>query len=149
FIELDESTKDTRKEFDDIKLRLDTIRDFPSGAGPVNFIKDFGDTAALMLTVASPKVSGAELEIRIRDTRASIERARANHKTSGPGKPFSIVQHFPRTMDAEDIRRVAHNFVGEASQDGMMSNLQMFEGSGFVGVDGMTSLETSQIQTWL
>src|SRR5262245_15434868 len=146
FIELDESTKDTRKEFDDIKLRLDTIRDFPSGAGPVNFIKDFGDTAALMLTVASPKVSGAELDIRIRDTRAAIEKVRTSRKTTAPGKPFSIVQHFPRNMDAEAIQRAARNFVGDASQGGLLRDVEMFEGSGFVGVDGVTSLETSEIQ---
>jgi multidrug efflux pump subunit AcrB len=59
YVELDENLKETGKEFDDIKLRLDGIRDLPSGAGPINFIKDFGDTAALMLTVASPKTDDA------------------------------------------------------------------------------------------
>jgi len=146
FVELGEDTKDTRKEFDDIKLRLDSIHDFPSGAGPVNFIKDFGDTAALMLTVASPKASGAELDIRIRDTRAAIERVRAARKTTAEGKPFSIVQHFPRSMDAEAIQRAARNFVGEAAKGGMLRDVQMFEGSGFVGVDGVTALDTPGIQ---
>ncbi|MGA9996352.1 MAG: efflux RND transporter permease subunit, partial [Pyrinomonadaceae bacterium] len=55
YVTLDEEVKETAKEFDDIRLKLDSIRDLPNGAGPVNFIKDFGDTAALMLTVASPK----------------------------------------------------------------------------------------------
>src|SRR5215510_8856499 len=39
--ELDENLKDTGKEFDDIKLKLDSITDLPNGAGPINFIKDF------------------------------------------------------------------------------------------------------------
>src|SRR5262249_34123843 len=56
YFELVEEVKETGKEFDDIKLRLDGIRDLPQGAGPINFIKDFGDTAALMLTVASPHI---------------------------------------------------------------------------------------------
>ena len=47
--------EDPGKEFDDIKLKLDSVRDLPEGAGPISFVKDFGDTAALMLTVASPK----------------------------------------------------------------------------------------------
>src|SRR6185295_10854746 len=51
YFELDEGVKETGKEFDDIKLRLDAIHDLPQGAGPINFMKDFGDTAALMLTV--------------------------------------------------------------------------------------------------
>ena len=55
YLELDENLKETGKEFDDIKLKLDGIDDLPNGAGPINFIKDFGDTAALMLTVASPE----------------------------------------------------------------------------------------------
>ncbi len=40
-IELDENLKETGKELDDIKLKLDAIHDLPSGAGPINFIKDF------------------------------------------------------------------------------------------------------------
>src|SRR5262249_44537558 len=53
YITLVEGLKETGKEFDDIKLKLDSIYDLPQGAGPINFVKDFGDTAALMLTVAS------------------------------------------------------------------------------------------------
>lgn len=53
-IVLDDTVKDIGKEFDDLRLKLDSIRDLPQGAGPVEFLKDFGDTAALMLTVASP-----------------------------------------------------------------------------------------------
>ena len=63
YITLVEGTRETGKEFDDIKLKLDAIRDLPDGAGPINFVKDFGDTAALMLTVASPKVADAELDV--------------------------------------------------------------------------------------
>ena len=33
------------------------------GVGPITFVKDFGSTAALMLTVASPRVSDVEIEI--------------------------------------------------------------------------------------
>ena len=53
--ELDENhLKDAGKELDDVKGKLDAIGELPDGAGPVQFIKDFGDTATLMLTVASP-----------------------------------------------------------------------------------------------
>jgi hypothetical protein len=37
-VELDEKLKETSKELDDIKLRLDGIHDLPDGAGPINFI---------------------------------------------------------------------------------------------------------------
>src|SRR5580704_13335667 len=45
---------DRDKELDDVKIRLDAIHDLPQGTGPILYIKDFGDTSALMLTVASP-----------------------------------------------------------------------------------------------
>src|SRR5499425_3801090 len=77
YVELDENLKETGKELDDIKLKLDSIHDLPSGAGPINFIKDFGDTAALMLTVASPKASDLEIELRAKAIQPVIEQARA------------------------------------------------------------------------
>src|SRR5262250_1312766 len=56
--EVDEQlATDTGKEFDDIKVKLDGLTDLPEGAGPIQFIKEFGETAALMLTVASPPAS--------------------------------------------------------------------------------------------
>src|SRR6185503_16811237 len=78
YITLVEGTADTGKEFDDIKMKLDSITDLPDGAGPINFVKDFGDTAALMLTVASPKVDEAELAGRAQALRKDIEATRAS-----------------------------------------------------------------------
>jgi multidrug efflux pump subunit AcrB len=62
YAEVDEqATLDTAKEFDDIKVKLDGLSDLPEGAGPVQFIKEFGETSALMLTVASPPASETQL----------------------------------------------------------------------------------------
>ena len=54
---------DTGKEFDDIKVKLDALTDLPEGAGPIQFIKEFGETSALMLTVASPPANGPQLQL--------------------------------------------------------------------------------------
>src|SRR4026207_478037 len=91
YLELDENLKETGKELDDIKLKLDGINDLPSGAGPINFIKDFGDTSALMLTVASPKVDDAEIAMRAQAVRTAIERERAN----AAGNRFTLVLNTP------------------------------------------------------
>src|SRR5499426_1296696 len=77
YLDLDENLNETGKDLDDIKLKLDGIHDLPQGAGPINFIKDFGDTAALMLTVASPKASDLEIELRAKAIQPVIEQARA------------------------------------------------------------------------
>ena len=88
---------DTGKEFDDIKLKLDAITDLPDGAGPIEFVKDFGDTAALMLTVASPqrRRRGDRARARRRCGRRSrrrarrrgVRRPRRGHARAGPARP--------------------------------------------------------------
>src|ERR1700730_770249 len=63
-VHLEEGVSDTVEQFADIGQRVTHIGNLPNGAGPVTWVSDFGDTAALMLTVASPKVGEAELRIR-------------------------------------------------------------------------------------
>ena len=55
-VRLLDSIENTDQEFQDIGQRLSGINDLPEGAGPITLISDFGDTAALMLTMASPPV---------------------------------------------------------------------------------------------
>src|ERR1043165_3587620 len=103
YLDLDENLKETGKELDDVKLKLDSIRDLPEGAGPINFIKDFGDTAALMLTVTSPKTSEAEVALRARSIQASIEQERA--KTSNTSAPrFTLVLTGPLASQTRLMR---------------------------------------------
>src|SRR6476661_10394849 len=66
YAEVDDRVTDTAKEFDDIKIKLDSLTDLPEGAGPIQYIKEFGETAALMLTVASPPASGPQLQLLAR-----------------------------------------------------------------------------------
>src|SRR5262244_4371189 len=84
YLDLDENLKETGKDLDDIKLKLDGIHDLPHGAGPINFIKDFGDPAALMLTVASPKASDLDIELRAKAVQPAIEQARAQTPFDAP-----------------------------------------------------------------
>jgi multidrug efflux pump subunit AcrB len=96
YITLDEAVKDRGKEFDDIKLKLDAITNLPDGAGPIQFIKDFADTAALMLTVASPKVDRVAVELRAAGIRQAIEEVR--RKASTAGTRLTIVQPLASTV---------------------------------------------------
>jgi hypothetical protein len=96
-ITLVDGTPEVGKEFDDIKLKLDGIHDLPDGAGPINFVKDFGDTAGLMLTVASPKVGPTEIAVRARSIQEAIARVRADaggqRVTFAHGLPASVSPH--------------------------------------------------------
>jgi len=76
-VRLLDSIENTDQEFQDIGQRLQQIeKDLPDGAGPITWISDFGDTAALMLTVASPPVSEMEIELGARGVREAIEKER-------------------------------------------------------------------------
>jgi multidrug efflux pump len=73
FAEVDEQmATDTSKEFDDIKVKLDGLTDLPEGAGPIQFIKEFGETSALMLTVASPPAGETQLRLLSREIGATL-----------------------------------------------------------------------------
>src|SRR5262245_53259109 len=104
YFTLVEGVHDTGKEFDDIKLKLDSINDLPKGAGPINFVKDFGDTAALMLTVASPKATDAEIEVRAHAVQHAIEEARQAAVT-GLRPRVALVQNLPQSVPMDLVHR--------------------------------------------
>ena len=70
----------------------------PRGAGPIQFNSDFGDTSALMLTVASPLASPTEISLRARAVRNLIERTRAAESRSAPQPSVSIISSFPMSI---------------------------------------------------
>ncbi len=53
------------------------MRSYRAAPGPIQFNSNFGDTAALMLTVASPKVTPTEVALRAIAIRKAIEQTRA------------------------------------------------------------------------
>jgi len=67
YVQLAENVADTKKQFSDINLKLNALNNqLPQGAGPIQFQSDYGDTAALMLTVASHRLDEVEIAIRSR-----------------------------------------------------------------------------------
>src|SRR5215472_3479406 len=73
YVQLAENVSDTKKLFNDINLKLDALNSkLPQGAGPIQFQSDFGDTAALMLTVASPPLKEVEISIRARSIKKAV-----------------------------------------------------------------------------
>jgi multidrug efflux pump subunit AcrB len=141
YFELDERVKETGKEFDDIRLRLDAIHDLPQGAGPINFMKDFGDTAALMLTVASPQISEVGLELRARSIQRQIEEVRL----AATGSRFTVVIGFPETLSAEVVRPTAELFKLYLDETAVARDVRIIEGRGFLGFDGASDEDETRI----
>jgi multidrug efflux pump subunit AcrB len=142
YVDLKEGMTETGEIFDDIALRLQQIQDLPEGAGPIQFIKDFGNTAALMLTVASPPMDEVRVSLRADQVRAAIERLRAD---ASPGKRVSLVVNFPPELSGRGAVRPALLYRAQAEADGVLRDARLLEGPQFVGVDGLSDLDDAAI----
>ena len=142
YITLLDGEKNVGKELDDIKLKLDGIHDLPDGAGPIVFYKDFGDTAALMLTVASPKVSPTEIALRARSLEQAISRVRAGRPA---GNRVALAHGLPSSINPHSARDAVDLFIRAATADGYLTDVRMLEGSGFIGVDAATSKDDAAV----
>ncbi len=149
YVQLAEDTKDTRNQFNDINLRLVALSPrLPQGAGPIQFQSDFGDTAALMLTVASPPADDVEINLRAQAIAQSIELARAGDKQHS-GAPVSLVLAYPLSVSQVSVRQATENFRRYAEEKKVLSHTKIIGGSGFVAVDGETQSDDRQIQSLL
>ena len=142
FIDLKEATKGVDEIFDDIGIRLDAIRNLPEGAGPIQFIKDFGETAALMLTVASPRLDEVQVSLRADQMRAAIERLRAG---AAAGDRATLVYNFPASISAGSVVRPAMLYLEQATRAGILRDARLLEAPQFVGVDGITAASDSAL----
>ena len=128
FVQLDESITDTEKEFNNINLRLNQLNaTLPKGAGPIQFNSGFGDTAALLLTVASPKESAVEVSLRARDIAAAIRAARSG---AADGGRASLVVALPRSIDPAVTRRGIDALAGSLRRDGFAEDIRPLQGAG-------------------
>jgi multidrug efflux pump subunit AcrB len=150
YVQLAETTKDTREQFNDINLRLAAASTrLPQGASGIQFQSDFGDTAALMLTVASPLADDIEISLRARTIANAIQAARAKSH----GERVTIVYTYPLGISGTVIRQTTESVAGFAQEGGTFSDVHIIQGNGFSGIDG-TSLKTDaeiqeRIQTFL
>src|SRR5215469_13517018 len=102
-VRLLDNIKNTQQEFQDIGQRLNQITELPDGAGPITWISDFGDTAPLMLTAASPTVPDLELQLRASGVRDAIQKVRRGDE-SGRGR-VTTLYCYPASVSAAVIER--------------------------------------------
>ena len=143
YLTLDEDTQDRPKEFDDIKLKLDSIKDLPDGAQPIVFLKDFGDTAALMLTVASPPIDQQDMALRARTLRSAIEQARAARP--GNANAITIVHGLPSSVSPASVQVTIDRFLRQAAMEGILTGGRVISAAGFVGIDAESSVDEAQV----
>ena len=146
-VQLSEDINDTEKEFNNINLRLNQLSNsLPQGAGPVQFNSGFGNTAALLLTVASPKESEVDVSLRAREIRAAIEAARP---TATTGDRMSVVVALPRGLETAVTSRGLTALGAAMARDGVASDVRPLVGTGFAGLDFRTSASESAIGSFV
>jgi multidrug efflux pump subunit AcrB len=145
YVQLAEGT-DIRKQFSDINLKLNELNSrLPQGAGPITFMSDFGDTTALMLTVASPGADQVEIALRAQSIESAIRAARERRKYARGDVPVVIVASFPRSIPAATIVDAAELFEQQAVEGGILREPQIIPGSGFIAVDGIAGKDDASI----
>jgi multidrug efflux pump subunit AcrB len=147
YVQLTDTVEDPKKQFSDIQLKLNSLNgSLPQGAGPIQFNSDFGDTAALMLTIASPPASPVEIALRAQSIRAAIERVRASERRNAPQHRVSIVYAFPQSVSSDYVRGSFETLVHVAVQRGTLADPHFFRGGGFVGVDVSSRLSDDELR---
>src|SRR5262249_59154451 len=114
------------------------------GVGPKALIGDFGDTAALRRTVASPKGSEADIARRAGAIEQSIERVRAEasgsrNTGSRASDRFTIVVNFPQSLGARIVHPALEAFADFCREKNTVADIRLIEGAGFIGLDGVSS----------
>jgi hypothetical protein len=125
YAEVDDRVPATAKEFDDIKIKLDSLTDLPQGAGPMQYIKEFGETSALMLTVASPRADGAQLELLAKAVEEKIDPGSVNIVLCGTG-----------ALDHSFLREAAELLSGRIRAQLQITPV-LADGNGFVLITGI------------
>src|SRR5580693_7267563 len=149
YVQLSEDTKDSREQFSDINLKLQSLGPLlPAGATGLQFQSDFGDTAALMMTVASPNVDDLEIEMRARSVEDAIRAARS---ASGRSRlqPVSIIYTFPLSLSETAMTQATEGFRRSAERDGVIEDGKLVAGRGFIGVDGATKYDDQDLAAYL
>src|SRR5882757_7480627 len=150
YIQLAESVSDVKKQFSDMNLKLNALNSqLPQGAGPISFQSDFGDTAALMLTVASPKADEVEINIRAQAIQSALQSVRARSKHSEHDAPVAIVYSFPRSISPATMLDAVQIFKQQAEAGGILRSLQVISGSGFIAVDGASVRDDASINRFV
>jgi multidrug efflux pump subunit AcrB len=149
YVQLAENVSDVKRQFSDINLKLNALNNqLPQGAGPISFQSDFGDTAALMLTIASPKADPVEINIRAQAIQSALQSARAKRKYTHD-VAVAIVYSFPRSIAPATMLDAVQLFEQQTQEEGILRAPQVIPGSGFIAVDGVSNKDDTSINRFV
>lgn len=136
---------DTDIAFNELARNLATINSsLPDGAGPITVNSSYGDTAAIMFTVASPQANAVEIALRSQEISTAITAAR--QLFANPPDRAAIVVPVPMAVNPAVMASAIQLFNSWISEQGLGSDIQALTGSGYMGLDFTTSASDAQLQ---
>ncbi len=130
--------------FNQIGLALDSINaDLPQGAGPISINSAFGDTAAVMLAVASPRADAVEIELRGSKIAEAITQVRDNKPA--PSQRATLVVAAPLDIDTSVMDAAIELFTAWLREAGLGSDFAFLRGAGFIGLDFTTTADDATL----
>lgn len=143
-VQLADDVSDLRRELSDIALRLNDLnRSLPEGAGPIQFDSDFGETAAMMLTVASPPANPLEVALRAEGVKRALTATRAG--TGAQENRAALVAIFPDGVSANIPQRIRNLVAQHLVASGIARDVRVFQGPDFVGLDADVSVDDAAL----
>src|ERR1700693_2262434 len=150
YVQLAENVSDVKRQFSDINLKLNALSpQLPQGAGPISFQSDLGDTAPLMLTIASPKADQVEINIRAQEIQSAVDSVRAKRKYTKRDEPVAIVYSFPRSISPATMLDAVQLFEQQADELSILRAPLAISGSGFIAVDGVSDKDDASIHRFV
>jgi multidrug efflux pump subunit AcrB len=102
-----------------------------------------------MLTVASPKADDIEIAARANSVEAAIRKARDAKQLNRQGQHITVVDSFPQSISTKEVLDTGYLFQAEAQGAGIIRDSQIIQGSGFIGLDGVSDADDSSIQAFV
>ncbi|MEE9214277.1 MAG: efflux RND transporter permease subunit, partial [Thermodesulfobacteriota bacterium] len=109
----------------------------------------FGNTAAIMLTVASPKESGVEVELRAKNIKSAIENIRAGIPEEQREFRISFGIGLPYSVDKESLDNT-FSILSKSLVDGNLArDIYRIRGPGFIGIDASLNTDKNKFHIYL
>ncbi|MCH2109179.1 MAG: efflux RND transporter permease subunit, partial [Polyangiaceae bacterium] len=149
-IKLDEEVEEPEREYADIHLRLRELNEaLPPGVQDIQFNSGFGDTAALMLTLASPPEREVTVSLRAQEMAKALQELRAHTPPAKAGSQrLAILYALPQGAEHTEVSKVlVDDFAHRLETESDSRAAHTFLHDSFVGLDIETTLSPDELFT--
>lgn len=146
FVTLEDTARrsDLAPAWSDLRARLDLLESrLPAGSMAPQLNTNFGDTATVTYSIASPKVGDIELEIRVAAMVSAIKAHRAREPRAADA-PWQATIFVPAGGVAQStVARSAQRYLDRGHELGAFGEADIIWGTSFVVIDAVIANEAA------